>query len=882
MVSISPELKRRSKSFGDLTCKRTFDYYQNEPYSMTTTVNDKTHSTLLQRRYSSCVENHGFSSIMLYDWIENAKLDYSKGRPTTATLHESKSADTRHQNGGDDDKKRRSGKGIPTHHTWHSYLDHQHHQSKDIVSAIMEAAYYPENKSLGWVGVEVPDALAIPPCRPPSPPPPPPPIENDTHIFDLLSMDQVDSYFMHYSQRTDRSPCMNSVTVEKLVEILTKEIDSDLTMNFFLTFRQFLTPIKLCKLLILRFRWALLEETDERRLVRIRTFVVLRYWLTHYWDHDFVNSRTLRFMLCTFLSQLRTHPVILASPRDARIIKYLRNLLKRQRKLFGNTDSTTCVESCTKQQNAIQQDDHAAPKSARRRHDYSTPLSSSSSSTITTSTSSPLRPGHGDHWVKLLGRQQQQQQRKPQKELRSSISTPFLGRTRRLSTCSQRSVHEENAWTAKMNFGIKTIKRTVPSVYHTLVHGMTNNNNNHQQHIPNNKCTCKQHSTYGHYLQHRYPKSTIMRSASRMFDQKSSSPPSTYRHDDFDILSTSSHTNTTCPYYTPSPHHHRVSYYSDGSGPSSSTCSTCSQPDDSHYKPFILTYRSEIIAQQFCMMEQVMLQQVTWDELTELRWRKRSKGTVISPETDQGLLQDGVEQLIGFFNKTCQWVASEIVRTRSMDLRIQVIEKFIRIALKCYHHRNYSTLMQILLGLQAPAVSRLERSWHRIDPYEKQIFNELKEMAKPFRNWKNVRDAMSKAVEDIAESPAVESVLINKSESIHRRGCIPFLGLYLSDLVFNAELPTFIDAKTLQHRQMPVLDNAQDQELCKRLGSHFVNYNKFKITASIIKHILAFQVLSRSYQFIPHTQVLYCLDKMKLLDGTEIRKQSGLCEPDTN
>jgi hypothetical protein len=41
-------------------------------------------------------------------------------------------------------------------------------------------------------------------------------------------------------------------------------------MNFFLTFREFLTPIKLCKLLILRFRWALLDDTDERRLVRIR------------------------------------------------------------------------------------------------------------------------------------------------------------------------------------------------------------------------------------------------------------------------------------------------------------------------------------------------------------------------------------------------------------------------------------------------------------------------------------------------------------------------------------------------------------------------------------------------------------------------------------
>ncbi|KAI8097061.1 ras guanine nucleotide exchange factor domain-containing protein [Halteromyces radiatus] len=461
---------------------------------------------------------------------------------------------------------------IPNHHTWHSSSTHQHHQSKDIISAIIAAAKYPENASFGWVGIEEEQTLDT---RPNSPPPPPLPIENDTHIFDLLALDD-NAYFIHYSQRADQPSAMNSATVEKLVEILTKGMDSDLMMNFFLTFRQFLTPIKLCKLLILRFRWALLEDSDDRRLVRIRTFVVLRYWITHYWEHDFIMSRTLRFMLCTFLSQLRTHPVILNSPRDARIIKNLRNILKRQRKL------------------------------------YSTNFDSSARATL----------------------------------------------------CSN----------------------------HAQLH-----------------------------------------------------QPSTTR---------TTRTTATC-------------------GRTVSSLPTCL--DD--YRPFILTFRSEVIAQQFCMMEQEMLQWVTWDELAELRWRKRSKGTVISPDIEQSSLQDGVEQLIGFFNKTCQWVASEIVRTRSMDIRIRVIEKFIRIALKCYHHRNYSTLMQILLGLQAPAVSRLEKTWQRIDHYEMQIFNELKELAKPFRNWKNVRDAMTKAIHEIAESSAVESVLTKDIfDDDNVDGCIPFLG----------------------------------------------------------------------------------------------------------
>lgn len=112
-----------------------------------------------------------------------------------------------------------------------------------------------------------------------------------------------------------------------------------------------------------------------------------------------------------------------------------------------------------------------------------------------------------------------------------------------------------------------------------------------------------------------------------------------------------------------------------------------------------------------------------------------------------------------------------------METRIKVIEKLIRIALKCFQHRNYSTLMQILLGLQSPAVSRLEKTWQKVDHCQIELFNQLKEMAKPFRNWKNVRDCMTKATEEVAESFAVESILTNSLKGVdHTNGCIPFLG----------------------------------------------------------------------------------------------------------
>ncbi|KAF0381761.1 guanine nucleotide exchange factor lte1 [Gigaspora margarita] len=77
--------------------------------------------------------------------------------------------------------------------------------------------------------------------------------------------------------------------------------------DFFLTYRKFLTPIKLCKLLILRFDWALGGDDEERRIVRVRTFVVIRHWLLNYFAYDFIPCYALRTTLTKYLNSLPSH-----------------------------------------------------------------------------------------------------------------------------------------------------------------------------------------------------------------------------------------------------------------------------------------------------------------------------------------------------------------------------------------------------------------------------------------------------------------------------------------------------------------------------------------------------------------------------------------------
>lgn len=123
---------------------------------------------------------------------------------------------------------------------------------------------------------------------------------------------------------------------------------------------------------------------------------------------------------------------------------------------------------------------------------------------------------------------------------------------------------------------------------------------------------------------------------------------------------------------------------------------------DKYFHPsFILNYRSEFIAQQFCLIEKDVLLEVQWEELVHVRWTKMktNKGTLadtpeegnndqepqeadtrISRRKRKAKGMGGVEKLIERFNLVCQWVATEIVCTKSLELRVRVIAKFIRIA----------------------------------------------------------------------------------------------------------------------------------------------------------------------------------------------------------
>ncbi|KAL1741639.1 hypothetical protein HDZ31DRAFT_44998 [Schizophyllum fasciatum] len=126
---------------------------------------------------------------------------------------------------------------------------------------------------------------------------------------------------------------MLAATIERWIAQLTSDLDYDELLVFFLTYRTYVSAVDLCHLLICRFHWALQQgETshDEkvRRIVRVRTFVAIRYWLLTFFNVDFLPDRELRALVSGWLNTLVRDPALTKHTDGLNIVRKLRRVAK--------------------------------------------------------------------------------------------------------------------------------------------------------------------------------------------------------------------------------------------------------------------------------------------------------------------------------------------------------------------------------------------------------------------------------------------------------------------------------------------------------------------------------------------------------------------------
>ncbi|KAL2184904.1 hypothetical protein L209DRAFT_744182 [Thermothelomyces heterothallicus CBS 203.75] len=254
--------------------------------------------------------------------------------------------------------------------------------------------------------------------------------------------------------------------------------------------------------------------------------------------------------------------------------------------------------------------------------------------------------------------------------------------------------------------------------------------------------------------------------------------------------------------------------------------------------PFILAFDSDVLAQQFTLVEKDALNEIDWKELIDMRW-KNAEQNGVHVRSWVSFLRDtdarGVEVVIARFNLMVKWAISEIVLTQDAEERARCIVKLIHIAAHCRRYRNFATMSQITIALTSNEVARLAKTWAMVPASDRRTLHELETLMSPTRNFYNMRAEMEGGGASVAEM-----------------GCIPFVGIYTHDLLFNAQKPSEIASSPTT----PPL----------------VNFERCRTAAAVVKTLLRLLEASMLYNFQPVEGITERCLWMGALGDEEIRR----------
>jgi hypothetical protein len=208
----------------------------------------------------------------------------------------------------------------------------------------------------------------------------------------------------------------------------------------------------------------------------------------------------------------------------------------------------------------------------------------------------------------------------------------------------------------------------------------------------------------------------------------------------------------------------------------------------------ILDFDPLEMARQFTIIESRLFCSIQAEELLALEWTKKSDSKAVNVKAMSTLSTD-----------LANLVADTILHLEDAKKRAAIIKQWVKIAAKCLELNNYDSLMAIICSLNSSMVMRLKRTWELVSVKTKARLEELKTITDVGRNYAVLRQRLHN----------------------HVAPCIPFVGIYLTDL-------TFIDVGNGTTRQLP---GESGQE-----GVSVINFDKHMKTAKIIGQLQSFQV----------------------------------------
>jgi len=186
---------------------------------------------------------------------------------------------------------------------------------------------------------------------------------------------------------------------------------------------------------------------------------------------------------------------------------------------------------------------------------------------------------------------------------------------------------------------------------------------------------------------------------------------------------------------------------------------------------------------------------------------------------------------ISWFNKTTNWVATEVCMASNMRMRINVVKFFITVAFHCASWNNFNTVFEIISGLNVPSVYRLKKMWSNLPAKYTKHFEALSAQLNPTENYKTYRATLNEA----------------------KTPCLPYIGVYLNDLIY---------AETGTETKLP---------------QNKINFYKMTTISKALQSIIRFQ--EKGFSFPEDIRIQQWLEfSMVVMDEELLSKASLRCE----
>lgn len=193
--------------------------------------------------------------------------------------------------------------------------------------------------------------------------------------------------------------------------------------------------------------------------------------------------------------------------------------------------------------------------------------------------------------------------------------------------------------------------------------------------------------------------------------------------------------------------------------------------------PTLLDYSPVELARQLTLMDFELFTAIK--PLEYLYLSKGSNWSMLSEvqeEEDPNNIKNSphIVAVIYRFTDLRDWVATEIIKCEAQEQRAKVIEQFILIAENCATMKNFQAVTEIITSLSFDFVLGLKSTWKIVPPNIVATFIQLRELVSFRNNYKLLRDRLAKI-----DYP-----------------CIPFLGMYMTDLaVVREQMPDVIEPR---------------------------------------------------------------------------------------